>query len=161
MNGSHITIEGNTFQYCDDQAIWLHNDNPDIIENLIEYGNRYGIYLSDSSPYIYNNKIQNNSHYAIFYNWGSSGYLRHNTITQNLGGVRCANGSSPSLIGQYTSLPFGANKIFDNGFGGSWWGVCPSDNSQPNLGTQTNPNLFDAGKNSIYDNSYWLSDHEK
>lgn len=153
---TNVNIEGDTFRYCKDQAIWIHNSNPTIQGNLIVLGGRYGIYTAYSSPEIYNNKIQYNSnHYAIFYNWQSAGYLRHNTIAFNKGGVRCANGSSPKLIGKNTSEPFGANKIVDNGLGGSWWGVCPSDNSSPALGVQTDENAFDAARNSIYDNTAW------
>ena len=155
LDGSDINIEGNTFQYCDDQAIWLHYSDPYIHENLIEQGNRYGIYMSYSFPYIYNNKIQDNPHYGVFYNWSSGGYLRHNTIKDNIGGVRCASSSSPNLIGKSSSESFGANKIIDNGLGGSWWGVCPSDNGNPNLGTTNDSTNYAAGRNSLYDNTSW------
>jgi len=156
LNGSDINIEDNTIRYCLYHGINLYNSDPYIHENLIEYGNMYGIYMSGSFPYIYNNKIQNNtSHYGVFYNYASGGLLRHNTIKNNIGGVRCANGSSPILIGITVSEPFGANEIIENGLGGNWWGVCPSDYSHPNLGITNDSTNYLAGRNSIHDNTLW------
>ncbi|MBC8182359.1 right-handed parallel beta-helix repeat-containing protein [candidate division KSB1 bacterium] len=156
LNGSDINIEDNTIRYCLLHGINLYNSSPYIHENLIENGSTYGIYLSGSFPHIYNNKIQNNtSHYGVFYNYASGGYLRHNTIKNNIGGVRCAGGSSPNLVGRNSSEPYGANEIIQNGLGGNWWGVCPSDYSQPNLGVTNDSTNYLAGRNSIHENTTW------
>ena len=81
--------------------------------------------------------------------------MRHNTIKNNKGGVRCLSTSSPSLIGKGTSESYGANKIIENGFGDNWWGVCPTDDSNPNLGITNDSTNYAAGRNSIYDNTLW------
>ena len=145
---SDVDIRENTFSYCADQAIWIDHSDIDVVENVIENGSRYGIYVANASPYIYDNVIQDNAHYGVFFNYNCGGYIRENIIDNNLGGVRCANGASPLLIDRSYSKPGGKNKITGN----TWWGVCPSDNSFPDVGNETDSTQYNAALNDIYNN---------
>ncbi len=151
LNTTNTAIQNNIFRYCNWQAIWIDHSNPDIYNNLIENGYRYGIYIANSSPYIHKNTVRYHANYALFCNHSVGGYIRENIIHNNLGGVRCADGASPLLIGKSSNEYGGKNKIYNN----SWWGVCPSDYSHPDVGLQIDANQFNAAFNCIYDNTQW------